>query len=204
MKSQRISLATNESGSTFFKLRIGIKMTPKTCTTAIGVFSNWDKAEAAIDELQSRGFLSSEIGVVTRDGEGVAKLKASNAADLDDEADDAAAGGMAGAVAGAGIGGLIGLGVLSGMVPVIGPALFAGTLGVLASNAAGGAAVAGIIGALTAWGFSEEDATHYQNEIAAGRVVVTVNAGRRCNEARAILQSHGATTRETASTTAVV
>jgi hypothetical protein len=176
-------------------------MNPSTCTTAIGVFSNWDKAEAAIEDLRSRGFLESEIGVVTRDGEGISKLDTREGyLDDDDDGEDAAAGGLTGAVAGAGIGGLIGLGVLSGMVPVIGPALFAGTLGVLASNAAGGAAVAGVIGALTAWGFSEEDATHYQNEVAAGRVVVTVNAGLRCNEARAILQSHGATTRETADT----
>jgi hypothetical protein len=178
-------------------------MNPSTCTTAIGVFSNWDKAEAAIEDLRSRGFLESEIGVVTRDGEGISKLK-SRDLDLDDDGDDAAAGGLTGAVAGAGIGGLIGLGVLSGMVPVIGPALFAGTLGVLASNAAGGAAVAGVIGALTAWGFSEEEATHYQNEVVAGRVVVTVNAGVRCNEARAILQSHGASTRETAETNLVI
>lgn len=179
-------------------------MDPNTCTTAIGVFSSWEKAEAAIEDLRSRGFRENEIGVVSRDMEGISTPRTRDDFDVEDEADDVVAGSLTGAAAGAGIGGLIGLGVLSGMIPVVGPAIFAGTLGVLASNAAGGAAVAGVIGALTAWGFSEEDATHYQNEIAAGRVVVTVGAGRRCGEARSILQSHGATIRETADTTSMV
>jgi hypothetical protein len=179
-------------------------MDPRTCNTTIGVFSNWDKAEAAIDELLDEGFLDSEIGVVTREGEGLASFRSRADVDASDTADDTTAGALTGAAAGAGIGGLIGLGVLSGTIPVIGPALFAGTFGVLASNAAGGAAVAGVLGALTAWGFSEEEATHYQNEVAAGRVVVTVSAGRRCDEARGILQSHGASTRETADTARVL
>lgn len=175
-------------------------MDPSKCTTAVGVFSSWDKAEAAIEELRSRGFRENEIGVVSRDMEGSSTPRRRDDIDVDDDADDVVAGSLTGAAAGAGIGGLIGLGVLSGMIPVVGPAIFAGTLGVLASNAAGGAAVAGVIGALTGWGFSEEEATHYQSEVAAGRVVVTVGAGRRCGEARAILQSHGATMRETADT----
>lgn len=175
-------------------------MDPSTCTTTVGVFSSWEKAEAAIEDLRSRGFHENEIGVVSRDVESISTPLTRDDIEVEDEEDDVVAGGLTGAAAGAGIGGLIGLGVLSGMIPVIGPAVFAGTLGVLASNAAGGAAVAGVIGALTAWGFTEEEATHYQNEVAAGRVVVTVGAGRRCGEARSILLSHGATMRETADT----
>jgi hypothetical protein len=205
LKSHSVSLNCDEAGSAFSSHQwIGVIMNSGTCTTAIGVFANWDKAEAAVEDLRSRGFHESEIGIVSRDAKIVSASRSEDDIDLeDDEADDVVAGSLTGAAAGAGIGGLIGLGVLSGMIPVVGPALFAGTLGVLASNAAGGAAVAGLIGALTAWGFSEEEAKHYQNEIAAGRVVVTVNAGRRCGEARSILQSHGATTRETASTTSL-
>ena len=41
---------------------------------------------------------------------------------------------------------VIGLGVVSGVVPVIGPAIAAGTLGVILSNAAAGAAVAALAG----------------------------------------------------------
>jgi len=177
-------------------------MDPRTNRTVIGIFTSWDKAESAIDELLDEGFLDSEIGAVTREGDGISnRTTRRNRTKLDneeDDTDDAASGAITGAAAGAGIGGLIGLAVLSGVAPIIGPALFAGTLGVLASNAAGGAAVAGIIGALTAWGMSEDDARYYEGEIAAGRVIVTVAAGNRAEKARAILGAHGATTRDAA------
>lgn len=168
-------------------------MNTATCTTAVGVFASRQNADAAIDDLYEAGFTSSEIGVVTRDSEGRA-VKTSK-----DDAEDAGEGGLVGAIAGAGIGGLIGLGVISNAIPVIGPALFGGTLaGILASNAAGGAAVAGIIGALVGWGVPEEDAKYYQGEIAAGRTIVTVTGADRCDEARAILRRHGATSRDPA------
>ncbi len=171
-------------------------MNSRSSTIAVGVFSDREKAEAAIDELLDEGFPDSQIGVVTRQTETSAR-RLDDDDDSDDEGDSAATGAITGAAAGAGIGGLIGLGVLSGVIPIVGPALFAGTLGVLASNAAGGAAVAGLVGALTGWGISEDDARHYEKEIVAGRVVVTVTAGSRTEDARAILSAHGATTKET-------
>jgi len=161
-----------------------------TCSTVVGVFDSRDKAEAAITELHDTGFRETDIGLVIRNAT-TTGVKAD-----DDVAENAGEGAMAGAVAGVGIGGLVGLGVLAGVLPVIGPALFAGTLGVLASNAAGGAAVLGVIGALTGWGIPEEDAKYYEGEVAAGRVVVTVTAGSRCSEARRILRSHGAVSRD--------
>lgn len=172
-------------------------MDPQVSTTAIGVFSSWEKAEAAIDDLTDAGFLDSEIGAVARDAEGrtTGRMDGKDVEDMEN-VDEAASGGLTGAIAGAGIGGLVGLAVLSGVIPVVGPALFAGTLGVLASNAAGGAAVAGLIGALAGWGFSHDDAEYYEKELVSGRVIVTVHAGIRLNEARGILQSHGATNRE--------
>ena len=178
-------------------------MESRTNRTVVGVFSTWEKAESAIDDLLDQGFLNSEIGAVTRDADGstakrTLERRSPTNVDLDDDGneDDAATGAITGAAAGVGIGGLIGLGVLSGVIPVIGPALFAGTLGVLASNAAGGAAVAGVIGALMSWGVSEEEAKHYEGEIAAGRVVVTVAAGARSSVARDVLKAHGASIRE--------
>ncbi len=172
-------------------------MDPQKSTTAIGVFSSWEKAEAAIDDLIDAGFLDSEIGAVARDAEGrtTARMDRKDVEDVENVGETASAG-LTGAITGVGIGGLVGLGVLSGVIPVVGPALFAGTLGVLASNAAGGAAVAGLIGALAGWGFTDDDARYYENELVSGRVIVTVHAGIRLNEARSILQSHGATTRE--------
>lgn len=165
-------------------------MNSMTCSTAVGVFASRDKAEAAITDLRDAGFTESQIGYVTRNADGttVSKTKA--------DAENAGEGATVGAITGAGVGALVGLGVLAGVVPVVGPALFAGTLGVLASNAAGGAAVVGVIGALTGWGVPEEDARYYESEAAAGRFVVTVTAGARCAEARTILRTHGAVSRD--------
>ena len=82
--------------------------------------------------------------------------------------------------------------VLSGVVPVIGPAIAAGTLGVILSNAAAGAAVAGLAGALIGSGIPEEEAKYYHGEFEAGRMIVTVHTDGRSAEATAILRRHGA------------
>ncbi|MDB5340562.1 MAG: hypothetical protein JWN70_6181 [Planctomycetaceae bacterium] len=172
-------------------------MQTTTCSTAVGVFTNTAQADRAVDALFNAGFDTHQIGVVTRDHQDVRRT-IKTATKTTDEAENATAGAATGALAGAGIGALIGWGVLAGAVPVIGPALFAGTLGVLASNAAGGAAAVGVIGALTGWGVSEEHAKHYESEVAAGRVVVTVTSEGRCEEAREILRQHGATSKDSA------
>lgn len=174
-------------------------MAPTTSITAVGVFTDPDKADAAIADLRDAGFRESQIGVATRDVRDVSAVSA----DTTDEAEEVGEGALAGAITGAGVGGLVGLGVLAGVIPVIGPALFAGTLGVLATNAAGGAAVAGIIGALMGWGISEEDAKYYEGEIAAGRTIVTVTANDRVGEARSILRRNGATSKDPAFAAAV-
>lgn len=166
------------------------------CSTAVGVFPTRTQADKAIDSLYDAGFRASEIGVVTRSETQAETTKTIHATETTE--DHTAEGAAAGAVAGVGIGGLIGLGVLSGVIPVVGPALLAGTLGIIASNAAAGAAVAGVVGALVGWGVPEEDAKFYEGEVAAGRVIVTVTADDRCDEARAILRRHGATSRDPA------
>jgi len=75
---------------------------------------------------------------------------------------------------------------------VVGPVLALGTLGTILVNAAGGAAIAGIAGALIGWGIPEEDAKFYESELKAGRYLVTVDAGsKRKDEAWAILHRHG-------------
>lgn len=172
-------------------------MQTTTCTTVAGVFTNTSQADRAVDALFDAGFDASHIGVVTREtGTRAGKRTTTSEAQAEAEAENAGAGAATGAAAGAGIGALIGWGVLSGAIPVIGPALFAGTLGVLASNAGAGAAVAGVAGALTGWGVTDEHAKHYESEVAAGRVVVTVTAGDRCSLARSILRENGATSRD--------
>jgi uncharacterized protein (TIGR02271 family) len=86
---------------------------------------------------------------------------------------------------------LAGLGVLFGVIPVVGPVIAGGTLGVILSNAAAGAAVAGLAGALIGYGIPEEEAKYYHSEFEAGRTIVTVQANGRYDEAYTILRRHG-------------
>jgi len=172
-------------------------MAAATQMTVVGVFEDRDTADRAIDALRSAGFGPEQIGVVTR-GDETSRLPRNADINMDGVDDDDAAadrageGASIGALSGAAIGGLVGLGVLSGVIPVIGPALAGGTLAVILSNAAGGAAIAGVAGALLGWGIPEEEARYYEGELTAGRTIVTVQADRRFDEARSILRSYGA------------
>jgi uncharacterized protein (TIGR02271 family) len=89
------------------------------------------------------------------------------------------------------------------MIPVIGPAIAAGTLGVILSNAAAGAGIVGLIGALIGAGVPEHEAQYYQEEFEAGRTIVTVAADGRADQATTIMRRHGAydmSSRNTAAT----
>ena len=97
-----------------------------------------------------------------------------------------------GVLAGLGLGALAGLGVLSGVIPVIGPAIAGGTLGIILSNAAAGAGVGGLVGALAGAGVPEDEAHYYQGEFESGRTIVTVQADGRADEAMAILRRYDA------------
>jgi uncharacterized protein (TIGR02271 family) len=156
--------------------------------TVVGVFNTRAEAEAALRDLRAAGFKEDRVGMVARNPSGK----------LVDENDETYAeeGAAVGAVAGAGAGALVGWGVLSGVVPVIGPAIALGTLGTILANAAGGAVIAGIAGALIGWGIPEEDAKYYELEVKAGRFLVAVDAKDREAEAWTILSRHGGYNRQ--------
>lgn len=155
--------------------------TRKKTTTTVGVFESKERADQAVADLKAAGFAEGKIGVVHRDADG--KTVKTGAAD-DTYAEEGA---VAGAVAGAAGGGLVGLGILAGVIPVIGPVIALGTLGTILLNAAGGAALIGLTGALVGWGIPEEDAEFYEKEVQNGRYLVTVEANGRALEARDIL-----------------
>jgi len=161
-------------------------------TTAVGVFRTREEAQKAVSELRRLGFKEADIGVASRDGKGVA-----GATKVKDAGTKAATGAAAGVATGAGVGALWGLGILSGLIPGIGPAIAGGTLGMLLSSAAAGAAAAGLAGALIGLGLSETEAKYYEKEFKAGRTIVTVKAGRRYDEAAAVLRRFGAYDHET-------
>jgi len=156
-------------------------------STVVGVFEDSRHADQAVADLKQAGFRDNQIGVAMRH-----TGDSTDATAGDDAGSHAGSGAMAGALTGLGLGTLAGLGVLSGVIPVVGPAIAAGTLGVILSNAAAGAGIAGLVGALVGAGIPEHEAEYYHSEFEAGRTIVTVTADGRSDEATAILRRHGA------------
>jgi hypothetical protein len=155
-------------------------------TTAVGVFHDRDHAQAAVNELRQNGFREEDIGVAYR---GEDHLHGSH--EVTDRGSHAAEGAGVGAATGAGIGALWGLGVIAGVLPAIGPAIAGGTLAAILSSAAAGAAAAGLAGALVGLGLPEDEAEYYEGEFKSGRIVVTVRAESRYDDAAAVLRRHG-------------
>lgn len=156
-------------------------------STVVGVFEDRKHADRAIADLRAAGFRDDQIGVAMRHSDG-------SEVTADTSTDDSAAGSgaLTGALTGMGLGALAGLGVLAGVIPVVGPAIAGGTLGVILSNAAAGAGIAGLAGALVGSGIPEEEANYYHGEFEAGRTIVTVQAEGRSDDATAILRRAGA------------
>jgi len=158
----------------------------QTRSTVVGVFEDRRHADEAVAELKRAGFRDDQIGVAMRRDETSTDATSSTGDTYAEE------GGVAGILTGLGLGALAGLGVLAGVIPVIGPAIAGGTLGIILTNAAAGAAVAGLTGALIGYGIPEEEAKYYHSEFEAGRTIVTVRADSRYDEATAIMRRHGA------------
>jgi len=152
----------------------------------VGVFENREEAQRAVQELKRLGFRDDQIGVAHKDSNIAGR-------DADGENDSyAGTGALAGVATGAGVGALWGLGIAAGILPAIGPVIAGGTLAAILASAATGAAAAGIVGALVGMGVPEEEAKYYESELHAGRVVVTVMADSRNQEARTVLDRfHG-------------
>jgi hypothetical protein len=169
----------------------------KQSFTVVGVFEDRNQADRAVDDLLQAGFRRDRIGVAMRHSEGTAP-----AVTTDPDASQTMEGASTGMLAGLGLGALAGLGVLAGVIPVVGPAFAGGTLGIILSNAAAGAGIVGLVGALVGAGVPEEEAKYYQGEFEMGRTIVTVMAEGRADEAAAILRRHGAYDMSTRGSTA--
>jgi hypothetical protein len=161
-------------------------------TTVVGVFNTRAEADRAVADLKRAGYRDDQIGMVARDAEG-RTVRTDGSGDRTNAGEGAAIGAAAGAVGGA----AVGAGIAAGVIPVIGPVLAIGTLGTVLLNAAGGAAIAGLAGALIGWGIPEEDARYYESEVKAGRYLVTVDAGDRREDTWGILQGAGGYNRAT-------
>ena len=131
-------------------------MATRLASTVVGVFEDRVHADRAVADLRQAGFAQDQIGVALRYPEHTEVVR---------ETDDGSyleTGAVAGALTGLGLGALAGLGVLAGAIPAIGPAITAGTLGVILTNAAAGAGIAGLVGALVGAGIPEHEANYYR------------------------------------------
>jgi hypothetical protein len=153
-------------------------MATKAWPVVVGVFEDRTLADSAVDELKGAGFADEQIGYAIRTPDGGHVVDAPKKLGGEGFAAGAVIGGIAGAAAAV-------------LVPGVGLVLAGGALLSLLGGAALGGATGGILGALAAMGIPEEEAARYEGEFQAGRILVTVRADERSDEARAILQRHG-------------
>jgi len=167
--------------------------------TVVGLFHERRNAEAAIADLERAGFSSDQIGFASHGDSTMASGRAGDANVTTDTGPGSGA--LSGAMTGGVIGGVLGA-LASLAIPGVGPVVAAGILGpILGGAAAGaglGAAGGGLIGGLATTGVSEDDARYYDEQFRSGRSLVTVKAGDREAEARAIIQRHDGHDRSTA------
>jgi hypothetical protein len=169
--------------------------------TVIGVFSDHDKAQAAVEDLRRSGFRDDQIGLVSRTDDagatnthatahGHAKERSGLPHDPTQSKWEEGTG--IGAAAGAATGTGLGLAVAANLIPGVGQVIAGGTIVAVLVSASAGAAVGGVVGALAGLGVPEEHAAYYDNEFKTGRTILTVNADERSPEAWSILARHGA------------
>ncbi|HLG61496.1 MAG TPA: hypothetical protein VKY19_06165 [Ktedonosporobacter sp.] len=161
-------------------------MTMTERSTAVGVFSERPQAERAIAELHHAGFSDEQIGFVARNGDKMAESMGNG-----DTRAETVAGAATGAVSGGIIGGVAGA-AASLLIPGLGPAIAGGILAAALGGAVLGAAAGGFAGALATMGVPEEEARYYESQLNSGRVILTVNAPGRYQDAVAILRANGA------------
>lgn len=149
-------------------------------TKVTHLFDDYRQAQNAVRELEAVGFSSSEVSIVSRFRDN---------GELMDQASGAATGASVGILAGGGTGLLTALGVLA--IPGLGPLVAAGVLATTLAGAATGAAAGGLLGALTDYGVSDDDAHVYSEGVRRGGTLVSVQvADDRATLARDILNRH--------------
>ena len=142
-------------------------MTKKDQTLVTGVFSTRDDATWAVQMLEERGFLDSDISLLMSDSVGEDfKIK-----DSSKMPEGLAAGATAGGVIGALIAGLTAVGTIT----TGGGLLIAGPLVAALAGGGAGAGIGGIVGGLAGAGMTEHEAMLFASELEDGRILVAVH-----------------------------
>jgi len=135
------------------------------------VYNSYGEAVSIIRDLEAGGISKNDISIVANNVDA-----GHDPTDKDAVAKGAGGGAAAGAAIGGGAGLLAGLGMLA--IPGVGPVVAAGWLVATAAGAAvgagTGAAAGGIIGKLTEYEVSEDDAEVYVETIRRGGALVSV------------------------------
>lgn len=164
----------------------------------MGVFESQEKANAALEELQSAGYGTENVSVVMREVVDTTPSPIANAAEKATSGTVAgvATGGLLGALAGL----LVGVGAIAipgiGAILVGGPVAAAlgltGAAAVTVSGGVTGALAGGLVGALVNLGVPEEVAKTYEERIKSGAILVAVGGNESVEQADEILNRHGA------------
>jgi hypothetical protein len=180
--------------------------------TVLGIFSDREYAERAVNRLEDEGFRPQDISIVMKDRGDAKHVAQSTGADVAGGATTGVAtgaiiGGIAGLLVGVGAIALPGFGLLLAAGPLAASLGLTGAAATTASGAVTGAVAGGLIGALVSLGLPEEDARIYESRIREGGILVAVPTAIRGEElVRDILDDEGAeqirTVRSSASDTA--
>ncbi len=131
---------------------------------------NFGQAEDILRELQSAGFLNTQISVLFPESEETKKW-------IQEKHTKAPEGATTGASTGGVIGGVLGwlAGIGSLAIPGVGPFIAAGPIMATLSGTAIGAAVGGLTGALLGLGFPEYEAKLYESKLKEGNILISAH-----------------------------
>jgi hypothetical protein len=169
-------------------------------TTVVGVFEGHAEARRAVAELRAAGFADGQLGIIGPDWQEATRTEEHRTGLANDPThtqweEGAGVGAAAGGAAGLGLG----LAVATGLIPPLGPVIAGGTLVALLASAGAGAAVGTVVGGLVGLGIPEDQARWADEELNAGRVLVTVHApDGRADEARSLIRGLGGRVKEAA------
>lgn len=176
---------------------LGDRQSLQRTKRALGVFSHWREAQAALTELRDAGFPSNQVSIIAkdRDANGGRVSGVDKNLGRGNKADEGAKTGAATGGALGGLGGLlVGLGALA--IPGVGPVIAGGAVATaLATTLAGGAigaAAGGIAGGLVGLGIPEDRARFYSDRFQKGDYLVIVDGtDAQIHQAEIILRNRG-------------
>jgi uncharacterized membrane protein len=150
-------------------------------SVAIGIFQDLTQARTAVEALRGAGYNENQIGFLTR-------ASVDQQASLEETTNDAASGAVKGGLIGGALGAVAAL-----AIPGFGPAIAGGIIVATLSGAAIGSVAGSLISVFTDLGATEDEARYYQEELKAGRAIVTVKSSTNdYADAMEILRQTGA------------